>query len=573
MNDQREGRYGVEQPVEVVRRRARRRRRGRASRASARRLRARSRRPGGARRSRRARARRTPRRASARSPSGAGGVQLDRPVERQEVGVALVDEQPPRALGGREQHAARRQLGEQPLLRRDARDEVGAAARARASASAVPRPIAAIRARRRGEAARELARAVRARDDDPVVAATGRRLVAERLDPDQRAAHDLVAERLETGDERVGLRLRTRDDDPHRCERGELASERRRDRRRCGARATTPSSAAISAVERRAVVVRGDGREAAAADRRDDRALGLDAAPRLLVVGRGDEMLLACAHLERERALRGFRQQLAPGRSGGRSRARARAGRARTPRARSRRARARRACAGACRCCRAAARSRASARARAAAPCGAQTRCRCACPAGPTSAPQSASRGSSRSRYAPTARPSGSVDVMSFAECTATSMRCSSSASSSSFTKTPREPISPNGFERSRSPAVVIGTSAISMPGARRCAAASSACVSASLLPRLPTRISTARPPPDGLPARRDAPRGRTRTNAVGTCNGSGRPVSLPSFSVRPRRDRTGVAPLQHRSPRRPTRPPASCGRSAGAGACSRSAR
>ena len=55
---------------------------------------------------------------------------------------------------------------------------------------------------------------------------------------------------------------------------------------------------------------------------------------------------------------------------------------------------------------------------------------------------------------------------MSFAECTATSMRPSSSASSSSFTNTPRVPISPNGFVRSRSPAVVIGTRAISMPGA-----------------------------------------------------------------------------------------------------------
>ena len=82
-------------------------------------------------------------------------------------------------------------------------------------------------------------------------------------------------------------------------------------------------------------------------------------------------------------------------------------------------------------------------------------------------APQSASRGSSRARYAPTTRPSASVEVMSFAEWTATSIRPSSSASSSSLTKTPRSPISPNGFVRSRSPAVVIGTSAISIPGPR----------------------------------------------------------------------------------------------------------
>src|SRR5213078_2356254 len=98
---------------------------------------------------------------------------------------------------------------------------------------------------------------------------------------------------------------------------------------------------------------------------------------------------------------------------------------------------------------------------------------------------------SSRARYAPTERPSTSVEVMSFAEWTATSMRPSSSASSSSLTKTPRSPIWPNGFVRSRSPAVVIGTSAISTPGARIASAASKACVNASLLPRLPTQIST----------------------------------------------------------------------------------
>ena len=57
---------------------------------------------------------------------------------------------------------------------------------------------------------------------------------------------------------------------------------------------------------------------------------------------------------------------------------------------------------------------------------------------------------------------------MSFAEWTATSIRPSSSASSISLTKTPRSPISPNGLVRSRSPAVVIGTSAISSPAAQR---------------------------------------------------------------------------------------------------------
>src|SRR4051794_13057776 len=79
---------------------------------------------------------------------------------------------------------------------------------------------------------------------------------------------------------------------------------------------------------------------------------------------------------------------------------------------------------------------------------------------------------------------------MSFAEWTATSIRPASSASSISLTKTPREPISPNGFVRSLSPAVVIGTSAISTPSPRNRPAASSACVSARRLPRLPILIS-----------------------------------------------------------------------------------
>src|SRR6185503_9695756 len=82
---------------------------------------------------------------------------------------------------------------------------------------------------------------------------------------------------------------------------------------------------------------------------------------------------------------------------------------------------------------------------------------------------------------------------MSFAECTATSILPASSASSISLTKTPRAPISPNGFDRSLSPTVVIGTSAISTPGPRNREAASSACVSASREPREPTRTNTLR--------------------------------------------------------------------------------
>ncbi len=83
---------------------------------------------------------------------------------------------------------------------------------------------------------------------------------------------------------------------------------------------------------------------------------------------------------------------------------------------------------------------------------------------------------------------------MSFAECTATSIRPASSASSISLTKTPRSPIWPNGLERSRSPAVVIGTNASCRSGVRIAAAASSAWVSASLEPRDPILTTTRRP-------------------------------------------------------------------------------
>ena len=115
-------------------------------------------------------------------------------------------------------------------------------------------------------------------------------------------------------------------------------------------------------------------------------------------------------------------------------------------------------------------------------------------PGATAAAPQSASRGSSRGRYAPTSSPAVSVEVMSFAEWTATSTRPARSASSSSFTNTPRAPISPNGRVRSRSPAVVIGTSASSRSARtrRRASAASCACTSASRLPREPSRTSIA---------------------------------------------------------------------------------
>ena len=75
------------------------------------------------------------------------GDELAGSVERDEVGVELVDEEPPRALGRCEQHlpGRPRQLGEEPFLRRDAGYEVGAAERL---------PLWLVRSRRRAGAAR-----------------------------------------------------------------------------------------------------------------------------------------------------------------------------------------------------------------------------------------------------------------------------------------------------------------------------------------------------------------------------------------------------------------------------------
>src|SRR2546426_3255566 len=56
-----------------------------------------------------------------------------------------------------------------------------------------------------------------------------------------------------------------------------------------------------------AVVVGGDRGETTATDHRDARPLGLDAAPRVSVIRRCDEILLAGSHLERKSALTRFR--------------------------------------------------------------------------------------------------------------------------------------------------------------------------------------------------------------------------------------------------------------------------
>ena len=57
-------------------------------------------------------------------------------------------------------------------------------------------------------------------------------------------------------------------------------------------------------------MVSGDRREAAAADCPDAGALRLHPSMRLGIVGFRHELLLACAHLERERSLAGLRKQL-----------------------------------------------------------------------------------------------------------------------------------------------------------------------------------------------------------------------------------------------------------------------
>ena len=212
-------------------------------------------------------------------------------------------------------------------------------------------------------------------------------------------------------------------------------------------------------------MVRRDRRETPAADHGDARRSASTRRRVSASSARRDELLLARPHLQRERALARLGQQLGrleaaadlagepepiePARSehDGVEPALAALAQARVDVAAQRLDR------------------RAPARARAAARAAAPTPCRSASPAEASTAPQSASRGSSRARYAPTDEPVVSVEVMSLAEWTATSIRPSSSASSSSFTKTPRAPISPNGLVRSRSPAVVIGTSAISTPG------------------------------------------------------------------------------------------------------------
>ena len=165
-----------------------------------------------------------------------------------------------RRAPGRRAAAARR--AGPPASRRPGRG------RRRRSASAVAAPIAATRSACRAMRRRSSRAPFDARHDHPVVAGDVDGLVAERLDLDERAVDDLVAERLEPAGELLLLPARPRDDDPHEHEREQLA----RDRLGVGRRAPLDPGAVLVGDERgqrRAVVVRGDRSEAAAADERD----------------------------------------------------------------------------------------------------------------------------------------------------------------------------------------------------------------------------------------------------------------------------------------------------------------
>ena len=147
-----------------------------------------------------------------RSASGSSRRELARAVQRDEVGVQLVDEQPPGGLGARKEHAPGRprQLGEQALLGRGPRHEVRAAERVRRRPSdcrELPRPSS--------PPAAELPRPHRARDEHPVVAVEVDRLVAERLDRDQRHALRLVTRLAECAGKLLVASLRPGQQDPH----------------------------------------------------------------------------------------------------------------------------------------------------------------------------------------------------------------------------------------------------------------------------------------------------------------------------------------------------------------------
>ena len=294
-------------------------------------------------------------------------------------------------------------------------------------------------------------------------------------------------------------------------------------------------------------MVRADRRETPGPDRRNAEPFELDAPTRLGMIGVGGELpLRRCAPAARARPVP---PQAASGRGRNavRSRRRGRAGRDRKRQGRSRRALVRAACAAASRRSRATTRSGATGRAPGAERAVELTRCRCACPGGAPSRRTTRRADRLVPDTHPQSSPAVSVDVMSLAEWTATSMRPASNASSISLTNTPRSPISPNGRVRSRSPAVVIGTNAISMPSRRSTAPACSACVSASLEPREPMRTSTGHSPSASRPAAERAPgpdtqEGRWGDDRQRTLDPAFRVAAQLRSSSRPKRWRTASA-------------------------------
>ena len=312
-------------------------------------------------------------------------------------------------------------------------------ARAR-PASAAPRaaPPASTRAARAGRPARrarppspgrsqraaagspgsapELAPRRCARDDDPVVARDIDRLVAERL----RTASSSCRRRPRARAPRAWRAAAPHGPPPGSTQRLLTAwRPRARRRPRAGRRRSAADPAAVLAGDERRQrepswwprPARGsrapttDARPLARR-RRGDVSPGRPRRHELLLAGRAPA---APAHPDLPRAAS------ARARSGVRSRRRGQAGRARPRPGRSRPDRARLASATECRRCPAAARQTARARGRAAGRAAAPRPSRRASRDRPP-APHSASRGSSRGRYAPIARRSAVTEVMSFAE-------------------------------------------------------------------------------------------------------------------------------------------------------------
>ena len=136
-------------------------------------------------------------------------------VESDEVRTELVDRPPTRALGRSEEHASRGswKLMEEPVLRRDSRDERGLE-------PVLAQPLGGpgtdgCELREVAAAAHELIRTVGTCHDHPLVPRPVDRLVGCSLDRNQRTLDYLVPMLLEPLHERSGLRARTGNDHLH----------------------------------------------------------------------------------------------------------------------------------------------------------------------------------------------------------------------------------------------------------------------------------------------------------------------------------------------------------------------